>query len=553
MTRSHHSNSFKFSTLLASSVVLSGLLLVGPSLPVTTTHAAQSTVTRDASTQAAYAINPPNLEMIAEGDTVVAGSVDISNAPAGTAFTATLNGPEGQQTVNVDADGTFRFQLTNPAGANAAYSATITATTPTGTLTSLPATAAVRAAGTVDPLLGYTVPAPTISSLQDGDTSFSGNVNIAGAPAGTSFIVFVVDSSGTPIAQANNVDGSGNFSGTLTNGASFKAGETYHFTAVVQRQADGDPNPFYKYSSYTSVVPQSVTPPEENPLADYTVPTPVFSPLKVGDTTLNGTIDLSQAPANTTFTVTVTLPDGTTTTVTPDATGHFTVALNQPVQAGQTFTGITTATNDGFTKTGQQGSITETEAENPLANYTVAPPTVNDVFVSDTTVTGRIDTTGAPANTTFVVTLTLPDGTKKTVVPDANGNFSFPIDAAQLGQNYQLMVTATNGAFTKDSSSVSVTVKARDNGNGGNTGNNGNNNGGNTGNINHNGNNTTGGGRVPTTNQPSAQKPHITLTHENQTVFPATSDQQQSWLTALGIALMSLAGLLGIHRRKQSN
>lgn len=115
------------------------------------------------------------------------------------------------------------------------------------------------------------------------------------------------------------------------------------------------------------------------------------------------------------------------------------------------------------------------------------------------------------------------------------------------------MVTATNGAFTKDSSSVSVTVKARDNGNGGNTGNNGNNNGGNTGNINHNGNNTTGGGRVPTTNQPSAQKPHITLTHENQTVFPATSDQQQSWLTALGIALMSLAGLLGIHRRKQSN
>lgn len=102
----------------------------------------------------------------------------------------------------------------------------------------------MRAAGTVDPLLGYTVPAPTISSLQDGDTSFSGNVNIAGAPAGTSFIVFVVDSSGTPIAQANNVDGSGNFSGTLTNGASFKAGETYHFTAVVQRQADGDPNPF---------------------------------------------------------------------------------------------------------------------------------------------------------------------------------------------------------------------------------------------------------------------------------------------------------------------
>ncbi|WP_054776608.1 hypothetical protein [Lacticaseibacillus saniviri] len=66
MTRSHHSNSFKFSTLLASSVVLSGLLLVGPSLPVTTTHAAQSTVTRDASTQAAYAINPPNLEMIAK-------------------------------------------------------------------------------------------------------------------------------------------------------------------------------------------------------------------------------------------------------------------------------------------------------------------------------------------------------------------------------------------------------------------------------------------------------------------------------------------------------
>ncbi|WP_367651199.1 Ig-like domain-containing protein, partial [Staphylococcus xylosus] len=124
------------------------------------------------------------------------------------------------------------------------------------------------------------------------------------------------------------------------------------------------------------------------------------------DTQISGTAE----PGST---VTVTFPDGTTTTGTADDQGNYTVEIpsNVKLDGGES---IRVVAED------KEGNVSE-EATTTVKD-TTAPeaPTVNEVTSEDTQISG----TAEPGST---VTVTFPDGTTATGTADDQGNYTVEI------------------------------------------------------------------------------------------------------------------------------
>ncbi|MFP7492860.1 Ig-like domain-containing protein [Terribacillus saccharophilus] len=165
--------------------------------------------------------------------------------------------------------------------------------------------------------------------------------------------------------------------------------------------------------------------------ADVTAPdAPEINPADSDDTTLSGS---AEANAN----VVITLPDGSTLTITADSDGNWTVDI--PVQdPGAVLSAVAV---DDARNTSSASTVTITNAD------TTAPdaPEINPVDSDDTTLSGT-----AEANADVIVTL--PDGSTLTATADADGNWT--VDIPAQNPDAVLSVVAVDDASNISSAST---------------------------------------------------------------------------------------------------
>jgi len=512
----------------------------------------------------------PDVNPLVAGGTIISGTAATEELPAGTTVTAIIALPDGTTERVPVTNGTFTHTLSKPAQAGENYTVTLEASN--GGFSVYSPTVQVPV---TNPLAGYTTVPPTFNPIKVGDTTVTGHIDMTNAPADTNFTVTITLPNGT--VKTVNPDNNGNFSLPLETPV--KAGDT--LTAVGTATNNGFSVDSQPTRVTVSTSGETETP--QNPLDDYHVAQPIVDPIRAGDTTISGRVDMSGAPTGTTFTVKVQLPDGSTVTVMPSADGKFSLALAASVEEGQKFVFTSQASNGNYLKNSDPLTVAVTAAPviNPLDDYLIALPFVDDIYADDTVVTGRIITNGAPAGTTHTVMLMLPDGTNLTATPDRNGRFTFPISAAITGQRYRVQVVAHNGSFSKTGSPLVVSAVERNNETGGGEDTPGNNNPGDNGN---NGNGTSNSSGTTGTNSGTASgntgttsngrgtygtagstdgllsAPFTTgATNQyglnsdrlNRGTYPATGEQQQPWLAIIGIAMLGIAGTLGWRHRKQ--
>ncbi|KRM71888.1 LPXTG cell wall anchor domain-containing protein [Lacticaseibacillus brantae] len=549
-----------------------------------------------------YVLQIPRVNPLREGDTQVTGSLDISDMPAGTTATVTMSIPGlNPETSTVQADGSFSFDVAaltatapvrmvaNTTGAvslsgipitypvyaagsaddpltqlalstphtdplvpgateitggmaipgdlpanNFLYMAATSATDSTATFSealvdhdtgtfTVPMNGVTAAAGDVyllttfaanpdtnllypgktiavhvtDPWNNYTIAQPSLNPISAGDTMLSGHFdNQTNVPAGTTFSGSVTLPGGSSVPFTIGADGSFNI--TLPKAAQHGDQFTVQITAT--------------NNGRTQQASASVTAPAlESPLANYQVPDPHIDGILSGQTTMTGNVDISTAPAGTNFTATVTLPNGSTQTVPVDAQGHFQLPID-PAVTGNQYTVVVTAENTGHTVTSNSASRT-VMASHPLDNYTVSQPVLNPMTSGDTKVTGHVDISQAPANTSFMATLTLPNGRTQQVTVNADGSFTFSIPAAMAGDQYKVVITAQNEGFRKQSEPATTIVTAK------------------------------------ATEQPTGNKPGHQPGQGNQNL-PATSDAKSIGLVLAGVAVLLVSGGILIRKRR---
>ncbi|MDQ7157767.1 Ig-like domain-containing protein, partial [Staphylococcus warneri] len=142
-------------------------------------------------------------------------------------------------------------------------------------------------------------------------------------------------------------------------------------------------------------------------------------------------------------TVTVTFPDGTTTTGTADQDGNYVIDIpaNEDLKGGETLP-VTATDKDG----------NKSEPTSTVVTDTTAPtvPSVNPVTSDDTQITGKAE----PGST---VTVTFPDGTTATGTTDENGNYVIDIPSNEdLKGGETLPVTATDKDGNKSEPATTV-------------------------------------------------------------------------------------------------
>jgi hypothetical protein len=337
-------------------------------------------------------LNPPVINDIMEGDTVITGT----GKPGATVTVTYDDGTPIGQPVKVNADGTWSV---NASHSNLKAGDKIQAVQSDGDVVSDPANQTVKAREELNP--------PVINDIMEGDTVITGK----GKPGAT---VTVTYDDGTPIGQPVKVNADGTWSVNASH-VNLKAGDK-----IQAVQSDGD--------VVSDPANQTVKAREElNP--------PVINDVTAGDTVITGK---GKPGAK----VTVTLPGEQPKTVTVDESGNWTVDVGDAkLQPGDEVTAV------------QADGDNVSDPTTQIVQERTAPPVINGIIEGATTITG----TGKPGAT---VTVTLPNGEKsKPVTVDENGNWTVDVSGADLKAGDK--VTAVQADGDNVSEETSQTVKER--------------------------------------------------------------------------------------------
>ncbi|SOB36718.1 conserved hypothetical protein [Latilactobacillus sakei] len=407
----------------------------------------------DTNPLANYTVAQPVVDAASAGDTTVTGKVDLTTnpAPAGTTFEATVMLPDGTlKTAEVADDGTFTV-TTGELKADDILEIHVTAHNSGYQKESNPVQLTVDAAVETNPLENYTVNAPVVAPLTEGDTAVKGQVNLGiPIPNGTTFEAIVTLADGTTKAVAIGADGQ-----FTVPTAALVADETVAVKVVATNGT---------FTKDSSVVYQKVSQKlPTDPIADYEVGTPTVDSVTADQTRVTSQVVLAEPiPEGTSFEATVTLADGTQKTAAVDENGHFTIVTGNLTEGDQ-LTVKVTAKNSIYTKDSALVTVNVGPAveQNPLADYDVNMPVLNPAKVGDTHVSGSVTLKQpVPAGTTFEASVTLQDDTTTTATILPSGEFTVGTKPLTAGEILSAKVTAINGNFKKDSQTVSLTVDA---------------------------------------------------------------------------------------------
>ncbi|WP_182758993.1 Ig-like domain-containing protein [Staphylococcus pasteuri] len=354
----------------------------GETLPVTATDKdgnqsdpATTTVT-DTTAPEAPTVNP-----VTSDDTQITGKAEPNS-------TVTVTFPDGTTaTGTADADGNYVIDIPSNEDLKGGETLPVTATDKDGN-TSDKATTVVT--DTTAPTV------PTVNPVTSEDKTITGTAE----PNSTVTVTFPDGTTATGTADAD-----GNYVIDIPSNEDLKGGETLPVTAT-----DKDGN---------------TSEPATTVVTDTTAPdTPTINPVTSDDTQITGKAEPNSR-------VTVTFPDGTTTTGIADDDGNYVIDIpaNEDLKGGETLP-VTATDKDGNTSEPASTVVTDTTAP--------SVPTVNPVTSEDKTITG----TAEPGST---VTVTFPDGTTATGTADADGNYVIDIPSNEdLKGGETLPVTATD-------------------------------------------------------------------------------------------------------------
>ncbi|WP_145477032.1 Ig-like domain-containing protein [Staphylococcus warneri] len=368
----------------------------GETLPVTATDKdgnesePATTVVTDTTAPSVPTINP-----VTSDDTQITGKAEPGS-------TVTVTFPDGTKaTGKTDADGNYVINIPANEDLKGGETLPVTATDKDGN-ESQPSTTVVT--DTTAPSV------PTVNPVTSDDTQITGKAE----PGSTVTVTFPDGTKAT-----GTTDADGNYVIDIPANEDLKGGETLPVTST-----DKDGN----QSEPASTV-----------VTDTTAPSvPTVNPVTSNDKTITGKAE----PGST---VTVTFPDGSTSTGKADQDGNYVIDIpaNEDLKGGETLP-VTSTDQDGNTSEPATTVVTDTTA--PEA------PTVNPVTSDDTQITGK-----AEPNST--VTVTFPDGTTASGTTDADGNYVIDIPANEdLKGGETLPVTATDkDGNTSDKTTTVVT------------------------------------------------------------------------------------------------
>ncbi|EKB3198505.1 hypothetical protein ONY09_002518, partial [Staphylococcus pseudintermedius] len=368
----------------------------GETLPVTATDKdgnesePATTVVTDTTAPSVPTINP-----VTSDDTQITGKAEPGS-------TVTVTFPDGTKaTGKTDADGNYVINIPANEDLKGGETLPVTATDKDGN-ESQPSTTVVT--DTTAPSV------PTVNPVTSDDTQITGKAE----PGSTVTVTFPDGTKAT-----GTTDADGNYVIDIPANEDLKGGETLPVTST-----DKDGN----QSEPASTV-----------VTDTTAPSvPTVNPVTSNDKTITGKAE----PGST---VTVTFPDGSTSTGKADQDGNYVIDIpaNEDLKGGETLP-VTSTDKDG----------NESEPATTVVTDTTAPeaPTVNPVTSDDTQITGK-----AEPNST--VTVTFPDGTTASGTTDADGNYVIDIPANEdLKGGETLPVTATDkDGNTSDKTTTVVT------------------------------------------------------------------------------------------------
>ena len=368
----------------------------GETLPVTATDKdgnesePATTVVTDTTAPSVPTINP-----VTSDDTQITGKAEPGS-------TVTVTFPDGTKaTGKTDADGNYVINIPANEDLKGGETLPVTATDKDGN-ESQPSTTVVT--DTTAPSV------PTINPVTSDDTQITGKAE----PGSTVTVTFPDGTKAT-----GTTDADGNYVIDIPANEDLKGGETLPVTSTDKDGNQSEPA--------TTVVTDTTAP---------SVPT--VNPVTSNDKTITGKAE----PGST---VTVTFPDGSTSTGKADQDGNYVIDIpaNEDLKGGETLP-VTSTDKDGNTSEPATTVVTDTTA--PEA------PTVNPVTSDDTQITGK-----AEPNST--VTVTFPDGTTASGTTDADGNDVIDIPANEdLKGGETLPVTATDkDGNTSDKTTTVVT------------------------------------------------------------------------------------------------
>ncbi|WP_258172672.1 Ig-like domain-containing protein, partial [Staphylococcus warneri] len=366
----------------------------GETLPVTATDKdgnksePATTVVTDTTATTVPTVNP-----VTSDDKTITGKAEPGS-------TVTVTFPDGNTASGTtDEDGNYTITIPTNEDLKGGEALPVTSTDKAGN-TSAPATTTVT--DTTAPT------APSVNPVTSDDTQITGKAE----PGSTVTVTFP---DGTKASGTTDADG--NYVIDIPANEDLKGGETLPVTATD------------KAGNQSGETTTTVT--------DTTAPTaPSVNPVTSDDKTITGKAE----PGST---VTVTFPDGTTTTGTADQDGNYVIDIpaNEDLKGGETLP-VTATDKDG----------NKSEPTSTVVTDTTAPtvPSVNPVTSDDTQITGKAE----PGST---VTVTFPDGTTATGTTDENGNYVIDIPSNEdLKGGETLPVTATDKDGNKSEPATTV-------------------------------------------------------------------------------------------------
>ncbi|WNF18317.1 Ig-like domain-containing protein [Staphylococcus warneri] len=366
----------------------------GEALPVTSTDKAGNT-SAPATTTVTDTTAPiaPSVNPVTSDDTQITGKAEPGS-------TVTVTFPDGTKASGTtDADGNYVIDIPANEDLKGGETLPVTATDKAGN----------QSGETTTTVTDTTAPtAPSVNPVTSDDKTITGKAE----PGSTVTVTFPDGTTTTGTA-----DQDGNYVIDIPANEDLKGGETLPVTAT-----DKDGNK----SEPTSTV-----------VTDTTAPTvPSVNPVTSDDTQITGKAE----PGST---VTVTFPDGTTTTGTADQDGNYVIDIpsNEDLKGGETLP-VTATDKDG----------NKSEPATTVVTDTTAPtvPSVNPVTSDDKTITGKAE----PGST---VTVTFPDGNTATGTTDADGNYVINIPSSEdLKGGETLPVTATDKDGNKSEPATTV-------------------------------------------------------------------------------------------------
>ncbi|MEI5989516.1 hypothetical protein A5881_001004 [Enterococcus termitis] len=279
-----------------------------------------------------YVVAKPVIGDILEGMPNLKGSVALTQPiPKGITFTAKLDLPDGTSlTALLNEDGRFTlpFGKYQPQG-NDQLKVVIEASDGERTKASEPETKRVL----IDPLKNYQVPKPQFKTVNEGSKVITGRVEASDVPIGTKLFVEVQFPDGSLRRVAIEEDGTFEIS---TADKNLKEGNPLRLVTIAEH-----PQSFKGKVSESVVFAVGKVP----SLEGYVVPTPVVTPIFVGDTVIKGTVKLTNAPEGTQFKVRARFPGNVYEEVVVNTDGSFVLDISgRQLQAGTSITFNTTAT-----------------------------------------------------------------------------------------------------------------------------------------------------------------------------------------------------------------